>query len=254
MAVTDKARYDVEKTLYKGPWQVPRRRTPKDASAPKRPMSSFLAFANSQRASVKERMPTMTNGEISKALAVMWREASDEVRKPYINWEKEKRLTYKVAMSQWRRNEDERKRLVRHHREQKALSVALTMKDEICDDSRFNDQEALEAGTGAEVNEETYQAASARSHVAQSMNHDNHAKTSDPKAPTCNSWELEPPFNHGPTTLQSARHQSLEHSTNALYNGRRGAPEGHYQSTDPLLCKFRPCLLLQKPPNTPFLT
>ena len=35
----DKARYEVEKAMYKGPWKVPaNKRTPKDPSAPKRPM------------------------------------------------------------------------------------------------------------------------------------------------------------------------------------------------------------------------
>lgn len=127
MALTDKTRYEVEKTLYQGPWQVPRRRTPKDSRAPKRPMSAFLAFANSRRASMKQRMPNARNGEISKALAAMWKESSDELRQPYFEEERMKRKAYKVAMAKWREKDNARKRLVRQRREQKALRLAENM-------------------------------------------------------------------------------------------------------------------------------
>lgn len=127
MALTDKTRYEVEKTLYEGPWQVPRRRTPKDSRAPKRPMSAFLAFANSRRASTKEKFPTARNGEISRALAATWKDLPQKERQPFVDEERKKRQEYKVAMSKWKEKDDARKRLVRHRREQKALRLAENM-------------------------------------------------------------------------------------------------------------------------------
>ena len=60
----DKARYEVEKAMYKGPWKVPaNRRTPKDPTAPKRPMSAFLAFSNKRRAALKRQHPDATNAD-----------------------------------------------------------------------------------------------------------------------------------------------------------------------------------------------
>ena len=41
----DKDRYNAEKSLYTGPWQIPSKRTRKDPSAPKRPMSAFLFYS-----------------------------------------------------------------------------------------------------------------------------------------------------------------------------------------------------------------
>jgi len=114
MARRDKARYDVERATYKGPWKVPaNKRTPKDPTAPKRPMSAFLAFSNSRRAMVKRQNPDATNAEISKTLSNMWKEAPDDLRQKYIDEEYGKRQQYKASMSDWRKKNDEEKRVER---------------------------------------------------------------------------------------------------------------------------------------------
>lgn len=125
MARRDKARYDVERAMYKGPWKVPaNKRTPKDPSAPKRPMSAFLAFSNSRRAMVKRENPDATNAEISKRLSNMWKEAPDDLRQQYIDEEYEKRQQYKIAMADWRTKFEEEKRAERQVREEMALRAA----------------------------------------------------------------------------------------------------------------------------------
>jgi high mobility group protein B1 len=125
LARRDKARYDAERVMYKGPWKVPaNKRTPKDPSAPKRPMSAFLAFSNSRRAMVKRQNPESTNAEISKTLSNMWKEAPDDIRQQYIDEEYEKRQQYKVAMADWRKKYDEEKRVERQAREEIALRAA----------------------------------------------------------------------------------------------------------------------------------
>jgi hypothetical protein len=57
MARNDMARYMAEKSRYSGPWKVPvGKRSLKDPSAPKRPMSAFLAYSNKRRGAVKRQI------------------------------------------------------------------------------------------------------------------------------------------------------------------------------------------------------
>lgn len=111
MARKDKARYEIEKAEYQGPWTVPidGRRRKKDPSAPKRPMSAFLAFAKNRRAIIKRENPGFSNSDISRALSRMWKEAPDELRKKYVEEEVQCRKSYKVAMSKWREAQESSK-------------------------------------------------------------------------------------------------------------------------------------------------
>lgn len=114
VAAKDKQRYLVEKASYTGPWQVPWKRAKKDPSAPKRPMSAFLYFSQGRRSKIKEENPEMKNTEVSRMLGEMWRNASKEQRKPYVDKEREEREKYKIAISEWRvdyenKKEEERK-------------------------------------------------------------------------------------------------------------------------------------------------
>lgn len=118
MARQDKNRYDLEKARYTGPWRVLKQRKAKDSNAPKRPMSAFLAFANSRRAEVKRQMPEADNGELSRALSKLWKDAPVEIRQQYIEEEKEKRKDYLVAIANWRIVDEEEKRVERLQNQQ----------------------------------------------------------------------------------------------------------------------------------------
>jgi len=122
MARKDRARYEMEKTTYKGPWKVPaKKRSLKDPHAPKRPMSAYLAFSNSRRAMVKKENPQMGNAELSRLLSTMWKEAPVDVRKKYIDREFAKRQSYNVVMATWKANTKEEKRVKRDLREEVAI-------------------------------------------------------------------------------------------------------------------------------------
>ena len=121
----DKARYEVEKAMYKGPWKVPaNKRTPKDPSAPKRPMSAFLAFSNKRRAALKRNHPDATNADLSKMLSKTWKEAEPSLRQKYMDEEAELRANYKVEMAKWRKKVAEEKRAERKEREALAMQAA----------------------------------------------------------------------------------------------------------------------------------
>lgn len=128
----DKARYEVEKAMYKGPWKVPaNKRTPKDPTAPKRPMSAFLAFSNKRRAGLKREHPDATNSDLSKMLSKTWKEAPDELRKKYMEEEAALRATYKVEMAKWRKKAADEKKLEREEREAIAMQAAEARQNDV---------------------------------------------------------------------------------------------------------------------------
>jgi len=95
-----------EKATYTGPWQVPSKRARKDPSAPKRSMSAFLYFALIERPKIKEKNPDMANTDVSRLLGELWRAASEEDKRPFVEQEKKEREKYKVAMEEWKKQKE----------------------------------------------------------------------------------------------------------------------------------------------------
>ncbi|KAL7561874.1 hypothetical protein ACA910_014249 [Epithemia clementina (nom. ined.)] len=140
----DKARYEVEKAMYKGPWKVPaNKRTPKDPSAPKRPMSAFLAFSNKRRAALKRQHPDATNADLSKMLSKTWKEAPEELRRKYMDEEAELRQTYKVSMAKWRKKVAEEKKAERKEREAMAMQTAENRANEAARNANGGSMESM---------------------------------------------------------------------------------------------------------------
>jgi len=128
MASQDKARFEVEKTMYTGPWKVPAKtRSQKDPSAPKRPMSSFLSFSNNKRAITKQQHPGKTNAEISRILAVMWKDAPEDERNIHIAKEAKLREEYKIAIAEWKKNAEDELKALRDEREGTARKAAANV-------------------------------------------------------------------------------------------------------------------------------
>mmetsp|Transcript_18278 Transcript_18278/g.26241 ORF Transcript_18278/g.26241 Transcript_18278/m.26241 type:complete len:370 (-) Transcript_18278:73-1182(-) len=109
MARKDKERYEMEKATYKGPWKVPAEKPVKDPNAPKRPMSAFLSYSNSKRSEVKKMNPQMTNAEVSRILAKMWKKATDDEKHDFVQRENLARKNYKEAMVEWKAGAEQRK-------------------------------------------------------------------------------------------------------------------------------------------------
>ena len=99
----DRERFELQKSLFKGPWKVEAQaKTPRDPTAPKKPSSAYLSFANSKRASVKKLNPSATNAEISRRLSQMWKAAPTNVRAVYVDKEAALRKKYKVDLAAWK--------------------------------------------------------------------------------------------------------------------------------------------------------
>ncbi|KAL7575855.1 hypothetical protein ACA910_003172 [Epithemia clementina (nom. ined.)] len=79
-----------------------KKRKTKDPSAPKRPLSAFLAFSNTRRKALKQQYLDATNADLSKMLSKMWREAPKEFRQKFIDDAAELSEAYKSEMAEWR--------------------------------------------------------------------------------------------------------------------------------------------------------
>jgi hypothetical protein len=128
IAKQDKARYEMEKSTYTGPWKVAvvkQKKKKKDLGAPKRPMSAFLSFLHSKRKDVKNEHKDATNTDISRILAKMWKDADMIEKEVFINEEFHRRQEYKEAMSKWKMRQGEGMKTMREERECEAMVSVL---------------------------------------------------------------------------------------------------------------------------------
>ena len=103
MAAEDKARFEMERSTYTGPWKIPtKRKGRKDKNAPKRPMSAFLAYSHTKRAECRAANPELDNIGVSRELAKRWKVAPPEEKQPFIDEEAELRKQYKIKIAEWR--------------------------------------------------------------------------------------------------------------------------------------------------------
>lgn len=103
-----------------GPWQVPSKRSRKDPSAPKRPMSAFLFYSQGKRAELKAENPGLKNTDISRLLGERWKQAPESERSPFIEREKKVRDVYNRDIAEWRKKKEEEEKAVREHRQKVA--------------------------------------------------------------------------------------------------------------------------------------
>ena len=122
----DKARYEMEKAMYSGPWKVPvTGRRSKDPTRPKRPMSAFLSYSNRMRSEVKEKNKNAKTAEISRILAEMWKNEDPEVKKEFVDEEFKLRTDYKKAMAEWKEKTEKEFNDQREARENEAMKLVL---------------------------------------------------------------------------------------------------------------------------------
>lgn len=110
VAERDKLRYESERAGFNGAWKVPNKRTKKDKTAPKRPMSAFLFYSQDKREGIKATNPGIKNTEISRILGDKWRNAPISERTPYLNREKRERSIYMRNMEKWRMKKEKHKK------------------------------------------------------------------------------------------------------------------------------------------------
>ena len=134
IARKDKARYELEKSVYTGPWKVPivkSKRSPSKNNGksgdyrgvaggarssnahaklppPKRPISAFVVFSNANRTEVKRKHgQDLPRKEVSKILAQMWEEYDPVEKEVYIAKELASQKLYKRAMFDCKKKKDD---------------------------------------------------------------------------------------------------------------------------------------------------
>jgi hypothetical protein len=100
----DKARFYMEKSLYQGPWKIPKKsKDRKDPLAPKRPTSAFLMYSKDKRPAVLEKHPGMTTSGCSSILSKMWKEAPESERRYYLDQDEMLRDEYKKDLAEYKK-------------------------------------------------------------------------------------------------------------------------------------------------------
>jgi hypothetical protein len=126
IARKDKARFEIEKSIYSGPWKVPVKKQLQDElKIPKRPMSAFFAFSLEKRSEVKQKNPDFNNTQISRHLALLWKEAKADEKKKYIDKEFILRQKYLADITSWRQMNEKEMTEQRKRREDFAMRKVI---------------------------------------------------------------------------------------------------------------------------------
>ena len=97
VANKDRKRYNKEREEF-NPSAARKLRRKKDPSAPKRPMSAFLMYAQNKRRQLQSENPDIPNADISRLLGEHWRSASPEEKAPFLQREEIERKHYKAKV------------------------------------------------------------------------------------------------------------------------------------------------------------
>ena len=100
IAERDRKRYKKERGERHPSLRKVRRK--KDPTAPKRPMSAFLMYAQTKRRELQKENPNIPNADISRLLGEHWRNATPEVKAPFIEREEVERIDYRAKMERWK--------------------------------------------------------------------------------------------------------------------------------------------------------
>ncbi|XP_053673998.1 high mobility group protein 20A [Anopheles nili] len=79
-----------------------RRKVPKDANAPKHPLTGYVRYMNENREGVRQKNPNLTPVEITKIMAEEWSKLPDERKKPYLEAAEADKERYNKEISEYK--------------------------------------------------------------------------------------------------------------------------------------------------------
>ena len=80
------------------------KRQKKDPNAPKRAMSAFMFYSQEHRASIQDKNPGVTFGQIGRILGAEWKKLSEADREKYNKKAEEDRERYKKESEKYKSN------------------------------------------------------------------------------------------------------------------------------------------------------
>ncbi len=105
----------------------------KDPTAPRRNPSAFLLYSVKKRKEIKKNNPDLKTTDISRMLGRLWRETSEEEKRPYVEREEIERVQYKEKMCAWKKKKEKKDREEAEARKLTPLEAVEIKKP--CDDS-----------------------------------------------------------------------------------------------------------------------
>jgi hypothetical protein len=98
MSQQDKVRYDEEMKSYTPPATSDEdekpKRSKKDRTGPKRPLSAYMFFCKEQRDVIKQEHPDMNGKDVTSELGRRWKELSEEDKKPFLKKQESDKARY----------------------------------------------------------------------------------------------------------------------------------------------------------------
>uniref|UniRef100_A0A182QRK2 HMG box domain-containing protein n=1 Tax=Anopheles farauti TaxID=69004 RepID=A0A182QRK2_9DIPT len=83
-----------------------RKKAPKDANAPKHPLTGYVRYMNENRESVRQKNPNLTPIEITKIMAEEWSKLPDDRKKPYLEAAEVDKERYNKEISEYKLNNE----------------------------------------------------------------------------------------------------------------------------------------------------
>lgn len=81
------------------------KRRKKDPSAPKAPLNGYLVYFNEERADMRQKNPTMSFGELTKIIAIKWKDLPAEEKQKYINEAELDKERYVKEMADYKKSD-----------------------------------------------------------------------------------------------------------------------------------------------------
>ena len=78
----------------------------RDPNKPKRSKNAFMFFSAARRAEIKEANPDMKSTDISKQLGLLWKDLSDDDKKPFELQAATEKVAYDKAMAAYKEGSD----------------------------------------------------------------------------------------------------------------------------------------------------
>ncbi|XP_053665152.1 high mobility group protein 20A [Anopheles marshallii] len=83
-----------------------RPKPPKDANAPKHPLTGYVRYMNENREGVRQKNPTLTPIEITKIMAEEWSKLPEDRKKPYLEAAEVDKERYNKEISEYKLNNE----------------------------------------------------------------------------------------------------------------------------------------------------
>ncbi|XP_052872504.1 high mobility group protein 20A [Anopheles cruzii] len=91
-----------KQSAKKTPTKRKRRKAPKDANAPKHPLTGYVRYMNEHREAVRQKNPNLSHVELTKLMAEEWSKLPEEKKKPYLEAAEADKERYYKEISEYK--------------------------------------------------------------------------------------------------------------------------------------------------------